>query len=75
MPLSVGEKLGPYEIPSLVGKGGMGVVYRARDSRLIRDFADQSLHRSVQQRCGFGHYLATTYKDTTPIPIDTQGCL
>ena len=39
MPLSTGDKLGPYEILSLVGKGGMGEVYRAHDSRLNRDVA------------------------------------
>ena len=39
MPLSVGDKLGPYEILALVGKGGMGEVYRAHDSRLKRDVA------------------------------------
>src|SRR5258708_20310301 len=39
MPLSVGDKLGPYEILALIGKGGMGEVYRAHDSRLNRDVA------------------------------------
>src|SRR6202011_5478435 len=39
MPLSAGEKLGPYEIVGLIGKGGMGEVYRARDPRLGRDVA------------------------------------
>src|SRR6202165_5880035 len=39
MPLSVGDRLGPYEIVALIGKGGMGEVYRARDPRLNRDVA------------------------------------
>ena len=39
MPLSVGDKLGPYEILAPIGKGGMGEVYRARDTRLHRDVA------------------------------------
>jgi serine/threonine protein kinase/Tol biopolymer transport system component len=39
MPLSPGENLGPYEILSPIGKGGMGEVYRAHDSRLKRDVA------------------------------------
>jgi len=39
MPLSSGDKLGPYEIIAPLGAGGMGEVYRARDSRLGRDVA------------------------------------
>ncbi len=39
MPLSAGTRLGPYEILSPIGAGGMGEVYRARDTRLQRDVA------------------------------------
>src|SRR5260370_29990669 len=39
MPLSAGEKLGPYEIMAAIGAGGMGEVYKARDTRLHRDVA------------------------------------
>jgi serine/threonine-protein kinase len=39
MPLSAGTRLGAYEILSAIGAGGMGEVYRARDTRLHRDVA------------------------------------
>lgn len=39
MQLPTGSRLGPYEIKSLLGAGGMGEVYRARDPRLNRDVA------------------------------------
>jgi tRNA A-37 threonylcarbamoyl transferase component Bud32/tetratricopeptide (TPR) repeat protein len=39
MPLSPGDKLGPYEILAPIGSGGMGAVFRARDPRLNRDVA------------------------------------
>ena len=39
MSLTSGHRLGPFEIVSLIGAGGMGQVYRGRDSRLNRDVA------------------------------------
>jgi Tol biopolymer transport system component len=47
MILSAGTRLGPYEILSLIGSGGMGEVYRARDTRLGRDVAVKILPPSV----------------------------
>jgi len=39
MLLSAGTRLGPYEIVAAIGVGGMGEVYRARDTKLNRDVA------------------------------------
>ena len=39
MSVSIGTRLGPYEILGFIGAGGMGEVYRAKDSRLGRDVA------------------------------------
>src|SRR5258706_4757624 len=47
MPLAAGTRLGTYEIVALLGAGGMGEVYRARDPRLKRDIAIKVLPADV----------------------------
>jgi len=50
--LTIGGRLGPYEIISLLGKGGMGEVYRARDPRLSRDVAIKVLPAQASGNLG-----------------------
>ena len=50
MQLKPGDKLGPYEIVSAIGKGGMGEVWKARDPRLNRDVAIKTSARQFTDR-------------------------
>ena len=49
MPLSPGSRLGPYEVLSPLGAGGMGEVYRAKDPRLGREVAIKVLPESFSK--------------------------
>jgi eukaryotic-like serine/threonine-protein kinase len=48
--VALGSKVGPYEILSLIGQGGMGEVYRAHDSRLRRDVAIKTSTQRFDER-------------------------
>jgi eukaryotic-like serine/threonine-protein kinase len=50
MPIASGARLGPYEILSPLGAGGMGEVYRARDSRLDRNVAIKVIRGDFTER-------------------------
>ena len=65
MPLSAGTRLGPYEVIAPLGAGGMGGVYRARDTRPGREvavkvlpasFAGYFSPRSPQVNAAWGTY-------------------
>jgi Tol biopolymer transport system component/predicted Ser/Thr protein kinase len=47
MPIAAGTRLGPYEVLAPIGAGGMGEVYRARDSKLGRDIAVKVLPQAT----------------------------
>src|SRR3954470_23125573 len=49
MPLTPGTRLGPYEILAPIGAGGMGEVYRAKDTKLDREVAIKVLPTAVAQ--------------------------
>ncbi len=65
MPLPSGSRLGPYEIVALLGVGGMGEVYRARDSRLDRTVAIKLLAPQIATAPGFRERFESVNRDHT----------
>src|SRR5271154_6229867 len=74
MPLSAGDKLGPYEILAPIGAGGMGEVYKALDPRLKRDVAvkvsaakfSERFEREAQAIAALNHPNICTLYDVGP---------
>jgi serine/threonine protein kinase len=62
----IGKVLGPYEVPSKLGEGGMGEVYRARDSKLNREVALKVLPDGASSR---GHCEAAPTRPLSPNPL------
>jgi eukaryotic-like serine/threonine-protein kinase len=50
LPLQIGTRVGPYEILSAIGAGGMGEVWKARDTRLDRIVAIKTIHGTFSER-------------------------
>ena len=87
MSFAPGTRLGPYEILSPIGRGGMGEVYRARDARLGRDVAvkvlpaatatDQDRLRRFEQEAraasALNHPNILTVYDVGSLRVDTEG--
>src|ERR1017187_9841096 len=74
MALSPGDKLGPYEIVAPIGKGGMGEVYKARDTRLGRIVAlkvsdaqfSERFEREAKAIAALNHPNVCTLHDVGP---------
>src|SRR5499426_1701291 len=59
-PSLIGRKLGPYQIQVALGAGGMGEVYKAKDTRLNRSVAIKVLWKNCARRADLGHVTAET---------------
>jgi serine/threonine protein kinase len=59
MRLTTGVRLGQYEIVAVIGAGGMGEVYRARDTQLNRNVALKILPKAFAHAAGESSFIST----------------
>ena len=71
MPITLGTRLGPYEITGMLGVGGMGEVYRALDTRLKRDVALKVLPESF---AADPERLARFQREAESLPDGRSSC-
>ena len=72
--MNPGTKLGPYEILATIGAGGMGEVYRARDSRLSRDVAVKVSAEQFNERFVNGCQLTRAVSGRTESAAMSSQC-
>ena len=73
MSLQPGTRLGAYEIVSLIGVGGMGEVFRGRDTRLNRDVAIKILPATVARDIAGEPRKRIALLDAQYLPVNTLG--
>src|SRR5207247_609404 len=71
MPLSNGTRLGAYEIVGALGAGGMGEVYRARDTELFR--STRPIAKQIAEALEAAHEQGIIHRDLKPSNVKIQG--